>query len=59
MISWWDALIVAGAQGSACRILLTEDVQARMSFGEVRVINPFARADRSPEILKEPDLRTP
>jgi predicted nucleic acid-binding protein len=26
-LSWWDALIVARAQASGCRYLLTEDLQ--------------------------------
>ena len=48
-LSWWDALIVAAAQTTGCRILLTEDLQDGQAFGEVRVVDPFASADRSPE----------
>lgn len=40
--SWWDGLIIAGAQISAARYLLTEDMQPGMDFEGVTVINPFA-----------------
>ena len=45
-ISWWDALVVAVAQASACSILLTENLQHDQVLGGVSVIDPFA----SPEI---------
>jgi predicted nucleic acid-binding protein len=48
-ISWWDALIVSGAQIADCRYLLTEDLQEEQMFGNLRVVNPF-HAD--PESLK-------
>jgi predicted nucleic acid-binding protein len=37
----WDALIVAAAQLTGCRVLLTEDLQDGQALGEVRVLNPF------------------
>lgn len=40
-ISWWDALIVSGAQTAECAYLLSEDFQDGQDFGDVRVINPF------------------
>lgn len=40
-ISYWDALIVAGAELGGCVWLLSEDFQAGHKFGSVRVINPF------------------
>ncbi len=40
-VSWWDALIVAAAQESGCRYLLTEDLQEGQRFGELTVVNPF------------------
>jgi predicted nucleic acid-binding protein len=40
-INFWDALIVAAAEQSGCRWLLTEDLQAGQTFGSVTVINPF------------------
>lgn len=52
-LSWWDALIVAAAQTTGCRILLTEDLQDGQAFGEVRVVDPFASADRTPEEVVE------
>lgn len=48
-LSWWDALIVAAAQTSECEILLTEDLQDGQTFGEVRVVDPFASANLTPE----------
>ena len=40
-LTWWDALIVAAAQMSACRYLLTEDLSENQKFDDVKVINPF------------------
>jgi len=40
-LSWWDALVVSAAQASACRYLLTEDLQENQSVGDIKVINPF------------------
>lgn len=57
-LSWWDALIVAAAQTTGCRILLTEDLQDGQAFGEVRVVDPFASADRSPEEIVQAAYRT-
>ena len=55
-LSWWDALIVAAAQASDCRVLLTEDLQHDKSFGRVRVIDPFASPERTPaELLAASD----
>ena len=50
-LSWWDALIVAAARSSDCRVLLTEDLQHGQSFGRVRVIDPFASPERTPAEL--------
>jgi predicted nucleic acid-binding protein len=46
-LGWWDALIVAAAQQSNCRYLLTEDLQESQFFGQLEVINPFRRAFES------------
>lgn len=43
-INFWDALIVAAAEQSGCRWLLSEDFQAGQRFGAVTVVNPFRRA---------------
>lgn len=40
--SWWDALIAAAAQAAGCRYLLSEDFQAGMEVGDLRVVNPFS-----------------
>jgi predicted nucleic acid-binding protein len=40
--SWWDATIVAAAHAQSCTILLSEDFQDGMAFGQVVVRNPFA-----------------
>ena len=50
-LSWWDALIVAAAQASDCRVLLTEDLQHGQMFGALRVIDPFAAPERTPAEL--------
>ena len=43
-LGWWDSLIVATAQQSNCRYLLTEDLQESQLFGQLEVVNPFRRA---------------
>jgi len=40
-INFWDALIVAAAKASSCEVLLSEDFQAGLDFGGLRVVNPF------------------
>jgi predicted nucleic acid-binding protein len=42
-INFWDALIVAAAEQSGCRWLLSEDFQSGRRFGAVSVVNPFER----------------
>src|ERR1700675_5129379 len=39
--SWCDATIVAAAQAQSCTILLSEDFQHGMVFGQITVRNPF------------------
>lgn len=41
-VQYWDALIVASAQQSGCRYVLTEDLQHGQQIGAVTVIDPFA-----------------
>lgn len=41
LLPWWDALIVAAAQVSDCRYLLSEDFQEGMEVGDLKVANPF------------------
>jgi predicted nucleic acid-binding protein len=40
-LSLWDAMIVAAAQTSGARELLTEDLNHGQDYGGVRVVNPF------------------
>jgi predicted nucleic acid-binding protein len=59
-LAWWDSLIVAAAQLQACAVLLSEDMQDGMSFGSVRVRNPFrseAHEDRAQYIVATPEPR--
>lgn len=41
-LSIWDALILAVAAQSGCRLLLSEDLSAGFVWGGVTVVNPFA-----------------
>ena len=45
-LSLWDALIVAAAQTSGARELLTEDLNHGQDYGGVRVVNPFLTMDK-------------
>jgi predicted nucleic acid-binding protein len=40
-ISYWDALILASAERSGCRWLLSEDFQDGRKYGSVQAVNPF------------------
>ncbi len=39
--SFWDAMIVAAAKASACRYLLTEDLQRGQNLDGIIVLDPF------------------
>lgn len=39
--SWYEALIVAGAQAAHCTILYSEDLQHQQQLDQLTVINPF------------------
>jgi predicted nucleic acid-binding protein len=41
-LSFWDALIIVAAQRVHATRLVTEDMQADRSFGDIRIFNPFA-----------------
>ena len=41
LLSYWDALMVAAAQHSGCRYLLSEDMGHEQHYDSVQVINPF------------------
>jgi predicted nucleic acid-binding protein len=40
-ISFWDSMIVAAAERTHCRWLLSEDFQSGREFGSLKVVNPF------------------
>lgn len=40
-IPYWDALILAAAERSGCRWLLSEDFSHGRRYGSVQVVNPF------------------
>lgn len=44
-LSYWDALILAAAQRSGARYLLSEDFQSNRRYGDIHILNPF---DHSP-----------
>ncbi|MEI8095423.1 MAG: PIN domain-containing protein [Spirochaetales bacterium] len=41
-LSWWDSLIVAAADQSECRLLLSEDLNSDQHYWGIRVVNPFS-----------------
>jgi predicted nucleic acid-binding protein len=43
-INFWDALIVAAAEQSGSRWLLSEDFQTGRKFDSVTVVNPFEKS---------------
>jgi predicted nucleic acid-binding protein len=51
-LPYWDALILAAAERSGARYLLSEDFQADRRFGDIRVVNPFKE---SPANFAQPD----
>ncbi len=42
-ISVWDALIVQAALDAGCTTLFSEDLQPGMRFGNLTLVNPFAK----------------
>jgi hypothetical protein len=43
-LSYWDALILAGAQRSGARYLLSEDFQSARRYEDIQVLNPFEQS---------------
>jgi predicted nucleic acid-binding protein len=39
---WWDAVIMAAAGDTGCRLLLSEDLQDGFTWSGVTIVNPFA-----------------
>jgi len=44
-LSLWDAMILAAAQTSGARELLSEDLNHGQDYGRIRVVNPFLGKD--------------
>jgi predicted nucleic acid-binding protein len=40
-LRFWDGLIVAAAERTRCKFLLSEDFQEGREFGSVTILNPF------------------
>jgi predicted nucleic acid-binding protein len=40
-LSYWDALVLAAAERTGARYLLSEDFQPGRCFNDIRVVNPF------------------
>jgi predicted nucleic acid-binding protein len=40
-VAYWDSLILAAAESTGCKYLLSEDFQAGRKFGDLTVVNPF------------------
>ncbi len=40
-ISFWDGLILQAAEAMQCRILYSENFQAKRSYNGIRIVNPF------------------
>jgi predicted nucleic acid-binding protein len=43
-VAYWDSLIVAAAESTGCKYLLSEDFQAGQKFGDLTVLDPFRAA---------------
>jgi predicted nucleic acid-binding protein len=43
-VAYWDSLILAAAESTGCKYLLSEDFQAGEKFGDLTVLNPFRTA---------------
>jgi predicted nucleic acid-binding protein len=41
-LSFYDALVVAAARQTGCDVLFSEDLQHGLTFGSLKVVNPFA-----------------
>ncbi len=47
-LHYWDSLVIAAAQHTGCRFVLSEDMSHEQFYGTLQVINPFKTG---PEIL--------
>lgn len=42
VLSHWDSLILASAEGLGCQRLYSEDLNAGQRYEKIEVVNPFA-----------------
>lgn len=49
-LSFWDALVVAGAQASGAEVIYSEDLSDEREYGNVRVVNPLAPPPSPPAL---------
>ncbi len=40
-LSYWDSAILAAAQATGCKIVLSEDMSSEQDYDGIRVVNPF------------------
>jgi len=40
-LSWWDALILAAAEHTACSIVYSEDLSHEHTYFGITILNPF------------------
>ncbi len=52
-VAFWDGMIVAAAERTRCRFLLSEDFEHGRKFGSVTVLNPFEASPPHPNGLPE------
>jgi predicted nucleic acid-binding protein len=46
-VSFWDALVIQAAQASGAETLYSEDLSDGQTYGQLRVVNPFAHHKES------------
>jgi len=51
-ISFWDAMIVAAAERTRCRWLLSEDFQAGRQLGAITIVNPLHSEPGAKQIIR-------
>jgi len=44
--SFYDSLVIAGAESAACSLLYSEDMQDGQQIRSLRIVNPFAEKNR-------------
>jgi predicted nucleic acid-binding protein len=49
-LAFWDAMLLATANDADCELVLSEDMQDGLRFGNLMVRNPFAGMELAPDI---------